>query len=54
MSIGPSTRDTQGKAPCLPPHVLGLYLERLEELRPRLTLLRVIARLAELRRRLLP
>ena len=54
MSIAPSIRDNDGHVPCIPPHVLGAYLDALDKLRPRLTLVRVIAKLAELRRRFLP
>lgn len=54
MSVAPSIRDNDGHLPCIPPHVLGLYLDRLDKLRPRITLARVIAKLADLRRRFLP
>ncbi len=52
MSISPGIRDNEGAVPCIAPHVLGQYLDKLDGLRPRLTLVRVIAKLAEFKRRL--
>jgi len=44
VSIAPAIRDNQGHVPCIPPHVLGAYLDKLDKLRPRLTLVRVFMR----------
>lgn len=36
MSIGPNHRDNNGQVPCIPPHILGRLLDKLEPLRAKI------------------